>query len=60
MRTKVFSIVFMAILLTTVPVLWIDAALSPIDEGLKVKGTASTLQDALTGNILKKHRFEGG
>jgi len=57
MRTKFFSTVFFAMLLTAIPVLSINA-LSLVDtdseEGLKISGSASTLQHAPTGNILKK------
>ncbi|MDE0017841.1 MAG: hypothetical protein OXU51_16785, partial [Candidatus Poribacteria bacterium] len=60
MRTKFFSTVFLAILLTAIACISMDAALSPVNEGLNISGSASTLQHAPTGNILKKFKKEGG
>ncbi len=62
MSRKVFSTFFTLILLIVIAVPGLDAwpGVDVVDESAKISASASTLQHAPTGNILKKYRREGG
>lgn len=62
MSRKVFSTFFTLILLIVIAVPGLDAwpGVEVVDESAKISASASTLNHAPTGNILKKYRREGG